>query len=135
MTGTLHHTENVTEPAKGKSFLTLFLSLAVFALYFFVYFKIVGALGEIVNHIAELGNTVKSWLHYSYLLGKASDGDIPSMLLVTGITLIFAGICFLVLSKTFTKLSTASVSSSKKANLTADYTKKPIKTALLNREY
>ena len=125
----------IASKAKGKSFIILFLNLTVFALYYFVYFKIVGALREIVNHIAELGNTVKSWLHYSYLLGKASDGDILSMLLVTGITLVFAGICFLVLSKTFMRLSTASVSSSKKANLTADYTKKPIKTALLNREY
>lgn len=125
----------IASKAKGKSFITLFLSLAVFALYYFVYFKIVGALGKIVNHIAELGNTVKSWLHYSYLLGKASDGDILSMLLVTGITLVLAVLCFLVLSKTFTKLSTVSVSSGKKAKVTADYTKKPIKTALLNREY
>ena len=54
----------IASKAKGKSFITLFLSLVVFALYYFVYFKIVGALGEIVNHIAELGNTVKSWLHY-----------------------------------------------------------------------
>lgn len=125
----------IASKAKGKSFITLFLSLSVFALYYFVYFKIVGALGEIVNHIAELGNTVKSWLHYSYLLGKASDGDILSMLLVIGITLVLAGLCFLVLSKTFTKLSTVSVSSGKKAKATADYTKKPIKTTLLNREY
>ena len=64
----------IASKAKGKSFIILFLSLAVFALYYFVYFKIVGALSEIVNHIAELGNTVKSRLHYSYLLGKASDG-------------------------------------------------------------
>ncbi len=125
----------IASKVKGKSFVTLFLSLAVFALYYFVYFKIVGALGEIINHIAELGNTVKSWLHYSYLLGRASDGDILSMLLVTGITLALAVLCFLVLSKTFTKLSTVSVSSGKKAKTTADYTKKPIKTALLNREY
>lgn len=125
----------IASKAKGKSFITLFLSLAVFALYYFVYFKIVGALGEIVNHIAELGNTVKSWLHYSYLLGKASDGDVLSMLLVIGITLVLAVLCFLVLSKTFTKLSVVSVSSGKKAKVIADYTKKPIKTALLNREY
>lgn len=125
----------IASKTKGRSFITLFLSLAVFALYYFVYFKIVGALGEIVNHIAELGNTVKSWLHYSYLLGKASDGDILSMLLVIGITLVLAGLCFLVLSKTFTKLSTVSVNGSKKAKVTADYTKKPVKTALLHREY
>ena len=125
----------VASKAKGKSFLTLFLSLAVFVLYYVVYFKIVGSLSEIISHIEELGNTVKSWLHYSYLLGKASDGDILSMLLVTGITLALAVLCFLVLSKSFTKLSTVSVNGSKRTNVIADYTKKTVKTALLHREY
>ena len=125
----------IASKAKGKSFITLFFSLAVVALYYFVYFKIVGSLSEIVNHISELGNTVKSWLHYSYLLGKASDGDILSMLLVTGITVVLAVLCFLVLSKSFTKLSVVSASSRKKAKVTSDYSKKPVRTALLNREY
>ncbi|MDO5444839.1 MAG: hypothetical protein Q4F31_04370 [Eubacteriales bacterium] len=125
----------IASKAKGKSFVTLFLSLAVIALYYFVYFKIVGSISEILSHIAELGNTVKSWLHYSYLLGKASDGDVLSMLLVTGLTLVLAGLCFLVLSKTFTKLSVVSASSNRKKKVIADYTKKPVKTALLNREY
>lgn len=125
----------IASKAKGKSFLTLFMSLAVFVLYYVVYFKIVGSLSEIISHIEELGNTVKSWLHYSYLLGKASDGDILSMLLVTGITLVLALLCFVVLSKTFMKLSTASVNGSKKTKVITDYTKKPIKTALLHREY
>lgn len=127
----------IASKVKGKSFITLFLSLAVFALYYFVYFKIVGTLGEIVNHIAELGNTVKSWLHYSHLLGLASDGDPLSMLLVTGISLILAAICFLILSRSFAKLSVAGTNSSvsKKGNISADYTKKTVKTALLGREY
>lgn len=125
----------IASKAKGKSFITLFLSITVFALYYFVYFKIVGALGEIINHIAELGNTVKSWLRYSYLLGKASDGDILSMLLVTGITLVLAGLCFLVLSKSFMKLSVAGGSGSKRTKAVADYTRKPVRSTLLNREY
>ena len=125
----------VASKTKGKSFITLFLSLAVFALYYFVYFQIVGSLDEIVSHIAELGNTVKSWLHYSYLLGRASDGDILSMLLVTGITLVLAGLCFLVLTKSFMKLATVSANGGKKAKIAAGYTKKSVRTALLHREY
>lgn len=125
----------IASKAKGKSFITLFLSLAVFALYYFVYFRIAGSLSEIMSHISELGNTVKSWLYFAYLLGQAADGDILSMLLVTGITLALAVICILVLSKSFMKLSTVSVNSGKRAKMTVNYTKKPIKTALLNREY
>ena len=125
----------IASKVKGKSFVTLLLSITVFVLYYVVYFKIIGSLSEIMSRIAELGDTVKSWLHYSYLLGRASDGDPVSMLLVTGITLVLAGVCFLVLEKSFTKLSTVSVSRAKKSKAAADYTKKPIRTALINREY
>lgn len=125
----------IASKAKGKSFLTLFLSLAVLVLYYVVYFKIVDLLNEIISHISELGSTVKSWLHYSYLLGLASDGDVLSMLLVTVITLVLALLCFLVLSKSFTKLSTVSVNVGKKTKACTNYTKRPIKKALLYREY
>lgn len=125
----------IASKTKGKSFLTLFLSVAVFVLYYVVYFKIAGSIGELVDHVAKVGNTVKTWLHYSYLLGLASDGSIPALLLVTLITLALAGLCFLVLSGTFTKLSTVSASAGKKPKGAADYTKKTIRAALLRREY
>ena len=121
--------------AKGKSFITLFFSLAVFVLYYVVYFKIIGSLEEIVGHIGEVGNTVKSWLHYSYLLGRASDCDLLSMLAVTGITVALSGICFAVLLKTFTKLSSPGTSGRKKTKAPANYTIKKMRTALLHREY
>lgn len=125
----------IATKVKGKSFVTLFLSLGIFALYYFVYFKIIGSIGEIMTHITELGNTVKSWLHYSYLLGRAGDGDIPCALLVTAITLVLALICFAVLSRTFTRLSTVSANAGKRTKAPAVYTKKAVKTALLHREY
>lgn len=125
----------IASKAKGKSFITLFLSIAVFALYYVVYFKIVGSISEILDHIEELERSVKSWLHYSYLLGRAADGDVLSMLLVTLITAAAAAICFMVLSKSFTKLSTTGTGYGKRAKTTADYTKKPLRTALVRREY
>lgn len=125
----------ISAKAKGKSFLTLFLSLAVFFGYYFVYFKIVGSLSEILNHISELGDTVKKWLHYSYLLGKAADGEALPLLIVTGITVALAIICFLVLSKTFTKIGTISSDNRTKTKGSVDYTKRTVKTALLRREF
>lgn len=125
----------IAAKVKGKSFVTLFLSLAVFVLYYVVYFKIISSMGEIMTHISEIGNTVKSWLHYAYLLGRASDGDAISMLLVTAITLALAGACFLVLLKTFTKLSAVSAGGRNKAKLPTDYRRREVKAALLRREY
>lgn len=125
----------IASKAKGKSFLTVFLSLAVIALYYVVYFKIVGSIGEIASHITELGDTVKSWLHYVYLLGTAADGKTSSMILVTAITIALAALCFFVLSKTFMRFALVSESGTKKVKVKGDYTQKPQKTALLNREY
>lgn len=125
----------IASKAKGKSFITLFLSIAVFALYYVVYFKIVGSISEIMNHIGELEQSVKSWLHYSYLLGRAADGDVLSMLFITMITAAAAAICFMVLSKSFTKLSTSGTGFGKRTKTPSDYTKKPLQTALVHREY
>lgn len=125
----------IAAKAKGKSFLTLFLSLAVFFGYYFVYFKIAGSLGEILNHIAELGDTVKTWLYYTYLLGRAADGEVLPLLIVTVVTAALAVICFIVLSKTFTKIETISSDNRSKAKSPADYTKKAVKTALVCREF
>lgn len=121
--------------AKGKSILTVILSLAVMALYYVVYFKIVGSLSEIMNHIGELGDTVKSWLHYSYLMGMAADGDVISMLSVTAITIALAVLCFIVLEKTFSKFATTNNTVTKKTKAKNDYTPTPVRAALLNREY
>lgn len=125
----------IATKAKGKSFITLFLSIAVFVLYYVVYFKIVGSMGEIIEHIDEIGSTIESRLHYIYLLGSASDGDVISMLLVAAITLALALACFLVLLKTFTKLSAVNTGVRKKAKMVSDYRKREVKTALLHREY
>lgn len=125
----------IAAKAKGRSFVTLFLSLAVMALYYVVYFKIVGSMGEIMEHIAEIGSAIESRLHYAYLLGRASDGDAISMLLVMAITLALAVVCFLVLLKTFPKLSSVSADGRNKAKLPTDYRKREVKAALLHREY
>ena len=125
----------IATKAKGRSFITLFLSLAIFVIYYFVYFKIVNSFSKIMSHIAEIGDTVKSWLHYSYLLGNAADGNIKSMLSVVAVTALLSAICFVVLTRTFTKLSTANGGGAKKTKSPADYTRKPLKKALLNREY
>lgn len=125
----------ISAKTKGKSFITLLLSLAVFILYYFVYFKMINSIEEVIAHIGEIGNTVKTWLHYLYFLGKGADGDALSMLIVTVITATLAVVCIFVLSKTFLKLSTVSVSDGKKSKAPEGYSKRSIKSALVRREF
>lgn len=124
----------IATKAKGKSFLTVFLSLGVGALYYFVYFKIVDSLGEVLNHLEELSEMVKSWLGFVYILGKAADGDILSMILFTAVTGILAVGCFLLLLKSFHRiaLQKGPVSKEKKAELS--FASKKKETSLVLRE-
>lgn len=125
----------ISTKTKGKSYLTVLLSLVVMVLYYVVYFKIINSLGEIVNHLDTLGNTVQSWLHYVYLLGKAADGDILSMILITVITAAVFALCFFILNRTFMKLTLSGDRSSKKKKEPAEYTMRLPRAALLRREF
>ena len=125
----------ISVKAKGKSFLRLLTSLAVIGVYYAFYFKVAGSLSDIVNHLGTLEATVKSWLHYSYCLGLAADGNVLAMLLITVITALLAGLCFVVLSKTFLRLSFAGDKTEQKKLRPDEYRQVSAGKALLNREY
>lgn len=124
----------VASKAKGKSFLTVFLSLFVMAAYYFCYFKIAGSLGEIVNNLDKIGLTLKTRLHYIYLVGSAADGDFLSMVLVTAITIAVAIITVVVLSKTLFKFAFSGETATGKSKKTEKFTEQSISKALLKRE-
>lgn len=124
----------IATKAKGKSFITVILSLGVIALYYVVYFKIVNSIGEILNSISEIGEKVKSWLYYVYLLGNAADGQVLPMLASVGITVLLAVICFVFISKTFMKFALGNVTAAKETKGKEDFAVKTVEKALFERE-
>ena len=121
---------------KGKNILTVFIGLFVLAAYYIIYFKVVNSIGEIASHLAFLGDTVQTWLHYAYFLGLAAAGDVPSLLLVAAITLALFAICFLVLCRTFLKFALASASTPVKgAKKRVGFAASSVKKALVKREF
>lgn len=125
----------IASKAKGKSFLTVALSLIVMVGYYVVYFKIVNSLDEVLLHLDEWGDTVKSWLHYVYYLGLAADGEIVPMLVITGLTILGGYICLTVLSKSFLKIAITSDKTKKKENVKVDFSAVSPEKALLKREF
>lgn len=121
--------------AKGKSFLIVFLSLAFIVGYYIVYFRIINSINEIIERLDTIGNTVRSWLHYAWLLGTAADGSVWAMLAVTGITLALAAVCLFVLSKTFMKIALTKGNAEGKTARVSGYTARGTRKALLLREY
>lgn len=124
----------IASKAKGKSFLTVFLSLAVIAIYYIVYFKIVNSLSEILAHLDEIGDIVKSWLGFIYIMGCASDGAWGYMAIFLGVNLALAALCMLVLSKSFVKFATADQTVKKNVTKEPAYRQNTSKSALFKRE-
>lgn len=125
----------IAKLSKGKSIITVIMSLAFIALYYFVYFKVMNSIEEIVAHIDEIGSTIKSWLYYVYLIGSGADGEVIPFLIVAGITVALFAVCMFILSKTLLKLATPKDNSSKKIKIDSDYSRRSVDIALLKREF
>ena len=125
----------IASKAKGKSFLTVFLSLFVMAAYYVVYFRIINSLNEIIEHLASYGSFIQSRLHYVWLLGRAADGDAISMLLVCLVTALLAAICLFVLSRTFMRVAFSEERTEKKTQKEDNFRQLTPRKALLLREY
>ena len=125
----------IASKTKGKSIITVILTLIALGIYYVVYFKIVNSLNEIIPKLGEYGTKIKSWLWYVYELGEAADGKAVPFIAVILITAALFGICFLVLSKTFTKFATASSGTkTKKVKAENGYSERTAAKALVMRE-
>ena len=125
----------VASKTKGRSFLTVFLSLFVMAAYYVVYFRVASSLGEIVARLDSIGAGIKSWLGYVYLLGRAADGEALPMLWIALITAALAGVCLFVLSRTFMRIALAESRTDRRSRRADGYLQRSPRRALLAREY
>lgn len=96
----------VSAKIKHKNIITVVLSLAFIAIYYYVYSKAYSMLQLILQNPEVTGNKVKSILYPFYHMGLASQGNVISMLIFTAITAAFFGIVYIVLSRSFLNLAT-----------------------------
>lgn len=94
---------------KNKSFVTVVLSLVFFGLYYYFFsFKANSLLTELLQNIALYGGKVRSSAYPVYLFGQAGAGDPLSMLLLTAAIAVLFGLTWLLLSRSFLSIATAS---------------------------
>lgn len=112
----------ISSKLKNKNIITVILSLAFIAAYYYLYSKAYSMLQSILADPTALGVKVKSILYPLYQMGLAAEGNVLSMLLfVLGIAVLF-GIVYLILARSFFKLSTTNRGVAK-----AKYKEKPVK--------
>lgn len=100
---------------KNKSFITVIVSLLFFVVYYYICFNYYSMIQKILMQAEQISITIKSSIYPLYLLGKAGEGDVLAMVIVTvAIAVIFAA-TYAVLSHSFISIATRSQSAAAKA--------------------
>ena len=120
---------------KNKSFITVFVSLVFFALYYVFIFKANTYLQQITQHTDDVARAMRSWLYPFYQMGLAGAGNGLSLAIIALISAALFAVVYFVLSRSFLRIVTANRGEKK-----AVYREKPVKAAgvkaaLLRREF
>ncbi len=117
----------ISAKLKRKNFLTVFIALVFFGLYYMVCFRASDLLNELLANLTAVGDAVRGAAYPLYLLGRMGEGDWLAIALVTAVTLALCALTYLVLSRTFIGIATASGATAK-----AEYREKAVKAAGLS---
>ena len=96
---------------KNKSVMTVLISLAFIALYYFGYFKAMNWVQELVANAALYGERVRQVAPALYRVGSVGTGDALSALLCTAAAALLLALVWLLLSRSFFAVATASAPS------------------------
>lgn len=125
----------VSAKVQNKNAITVLLSLAFFAGYYYVYSKAYQMLAGILANAQNAAQNVKIWLYPFYHMGLAAEGNPLSMLIFTAIIAAVFALVYLVLSRRFIRLAATNKGAAK-----IRYKEKRVKagsagSALLKKEF
>lgn len=95
----------ISSKIKRKSFITVFLSLAFIAAYYYLYSQAFNMIENIITAPQIAGDFIKNSIYPLYQMGMGAQGDVNAFLIFTAMVLALFGIVYFVLSKTYTKIA------------------------------
>lgn len=104
----------VASRIKNKSMAVVIASLVFFCGYYYVCFNMMNLIQKLLMNVEALGEGIRRWVNVIYQLGWAAAGSTSSMLIFTGVTLVLFGLCYVVLSGTFLRITTRTQGSKKR---------------------
>lgn len=97
----------LSQRLKNRSFLTVLIALLFFGLYYYVYFRIMDRVQDLLEAVIRIGGEIRSSAYFLYILGLIGNGSWLGMACWTGVVLLALGLIWLILKKTFLSISTA----------------------------
>ena len=119
---------------KNKSFMTVIFALLFIAIYYFAYFKAGSFIGEIVANIALYGEETRAAAPLVFGIGRAFEGDLLSLLLVTLAVAVLFALTWYILSRSFLKIATATGKTDRKVYRETRAKRKSVFSAMLGKE-
>ena len=124
----------VSRKLKRKNFITVIVSLAGLAIYYFFVFKAQTAIEQLVANAAVYGEKIKGAVHPLYVFGLTGTGDVTAMLLSAVVILALFALTWTLLSRSFLQITTASGASGKAVYREKAVKRRSIDGALFGKE-
>lgn len=124
----------ISSKLKNKSMITVFVSLAFFAAYYYVYFRANELLQMLIANSATMGMKIKGAAYPLYWLGRSGEGDIVSLLCLFVMVGAAFALVYVVLSRSFLKIVTSKKSGGKTVYQEKKVKRKSANGALLSKE-
>lgn len=125
----------ISSKLKSKNIVTVVLSLAFIAAYYYVYAQAYQIIQSILAAPDKVGNSVKSILYPFYQMGLGAQGDVLSFLLFTLMVAALFFVTYFVLTRSFLSIATANKGAVKKAYKEKAAKAASMGSALLSKEF
>ncbi len=119
---------------KNRSFITVAVSVLFLGGYYFVYFKAREWIQALVANAAAYGAALHSKAYPVYLLGRVGEGDWLAMLVVGAVILLAFWLTWVVLSRSFLKIATATGKTARAVYREKTAHVRSVSSALLGKE-
>ena len=120
---------------KNKSFVSVLISLVFIGLYYFVYFKAMDLVRDLIANITVYGPTIREKAYAVYLFGSVGEGDPLSIAVCTAVVGLLFGLMWWLLGKTFLSLATATGKTEKIKYKARREKQRSAASALLSKEF
>lgn len=125
----------ISAKLKNKSFITVIISLAFFGAYYFFYAKASQIINALVSSGDAVAKNIKVFAYPLYVLGSAAAGNIIHTLIFAAVMGLITYGVYKLLEKSFLKIVTHRSGSVKGGKKEKTYKQKPLRFALLGREF
>ena len=124
----------INSKLKNKSFITVIVSVLFFAAYYFCVSQAQSIIESIVADPDSVANGLKLYDYPLYAFGKAGDGDLLSLLIISAVIIGLFALTYFVMSHSFVKIVTATTGVKRVAYKSDSVKARSYKTALFMRE-